>query len=177
MDGRTAAGQRDEKMNTLSSVVDLWWPYDSRSKSVLSKDVYPHKVLYHCNHNESEEVLWWWNSKCSARSTFLSTTQAVTPPHPAFKMPRQRPNILISGTPGTGKSLTVERLLERTDMRHISVNDLAKENDYFDSRDEERDAMVLDEEAILDEMEPQMQACQECGRFAMENCLSRDLAV
>jgi len=41
-------------------------------------------------------------------------------------MGRTKPNILITGTPGTGKTTTSALLAEQTGLKHVNVGDLVK---------------------------------------------------
>lgn len=65
-----------------------------------------------------------------------------------------RANILVTGTPGVGKSFVAEVLAARLGMKHVSVSDLAKSSNGLGEWDAERDCHVLDEDAVLDAMEP-----------------------
>lgn len=66
------------------------------------------------------------------------------------------PNILITGTPGTGKSTLGRELADRTGLTYVNVGDVAKENDFFDGWDEKYDCAVLDEDSLIDELESQL---------------------
>ncbi len=67
---------------------------------------------------------------------------------------RKRPNILVTGTPGCGKTSTASFLAERIGfLRHINVGDLIKEHKCYEGRDEELDTNILDEDKLLDLME------------------------
>ena len=59
---------------------------------------------------------------------------------------RTRPNILVTGTPGTGKTVTASTLAERTGLNYISVGDLAKEKHLYEGWDEQYGCHVLDED-------------------------------
>ncbi|VDN35259.1 unnamed protein product [Dibothriocephalus latus] len=72
-------------------------------------------------------------------------------------MQRSSPNILITGTPGCGKSTLSAELAAATGLNYISVNDVAKEQDLYDEYDEENECHVLDEDRVIDELEPKMQ--------------------
>lgn len=61
---------------------------------------------------------------------------------------RCRPNILITGTPGTGKSVLGTELSVRSGMNYINVGELAKENNFYEGWDEERQCHVLDEDRV-----------------------------
>lgn len=66
------------------------------------------------------------------------------------------PNILVTGTPGTGKS-TFCKILERTiGLRHIEVGEFARERDLLHSYDEKLDCQYMHEDAVLDALEPIM---------------------
>ncbi|KAJ1913861.1 factor activating pos9, partial [Mycoemilia scoparia] len=70
--------------------------------------------------------------------------------------PRTKPNILITGTPGTGKTTTAEMLEISTGLKKITAGDLVKERNLHDGYDEEFDTYILNEDKLLDEMEPMM---------------------
>jgi broad-specificity NMP kinase len=61
---------------------------------------------------------------------------------------RSRPNILITGTPGTGKTILGMELSKRTGMNYINVGEVAKENNFYEGWDEERQSHVLDEDSV-----------------------------
>ncbi|KAL4129442.1 hypothetical protein PRIC2_005450 [Phytophthora ramorum] len=68
-----------------------------------------------------------------------------------------RPNILVTGTPGTGKTSMCQQLAERSQLlSHLNVGDLVKERGLHSGRDEEFDCFVLDEDKVCDEMEDMM---------------------
>jgi len=60
------------------------------------------------------------------------------------------PNILICGTPGTGKSTLAHELCSlQPGMRYVNVSDLTKERRLHDGEyDVERDTLVLDEDKV-----------------------------
>lgn len=66
---------------------------------------------------------------------------------------RKRPNILITGTPGVGKTSTASLIAERLGFRHVNVGELIKQCKCYDGFDEELDTNILDEDKLLDEME------------------------
>ncbi|GME85390.1 hypothetical protein B5S31_g3456 [[Candida] boidinii] len=67
---------------------------------------------------------------------------------------RLLPNIIITGTPGCGKTSHSEQLAEVAGLKHIPVSDFAKKNGCIDGFDEERDTAIVDEDKLLDEIEP-----------------------
>lgn len=81
---------------------------------------------------------------------------------------RKAPNILISGTPGTGKSTLARAVAERTGLTYLNVGDLIKEKGFHAGKDTEFDAFILDEaseDKLLDDMEPLL---GEKGGFVVE---------
>jgi len=63
-------------------------------------------------------------------------------------MSRSLPNIIITGTPGTGKTSHCELLAERTGLRHISVNQVVKDRECHEGWDEEYQSWVVDEDKV-----------------------------
>lgn len=68
----------------------------------------------------------------------------------------KRPNILITGTPGVGKSTLAKELASITGFTYLCVGDLAKEEQLYDGFDTELDCPILDEDQVVDEMEEKM---------------------
>mmetsp|Transcript_47687 Transcript_47687/g.118103 ORF Transcript_47687/g.118103 Transcript_47687/m.118103 type:complete len:185 (-) Transcript_47687:207-761(-) len=72
---------------------------------------------------------------------------------------RRLPNILITGTPGTGKSTTAHLLQEKVaGLTHIEIGKLVKEQHLHNGWDEEYQSYILDEDRICDAIEDQMDA-------------------
>lgn len=68
---------------------------------------------------------------------------------------RNHPNVLITGTPGTGKSATSELLQRRfSDFQYYNISDFAQKNDCYDGYDESRKSHIVDEDKLLDILEP-----------------------
>lgn len=68
---------------------------------------------------------------------------------------RYKPNLLITGTPGCGKSTTCELLQRRLpEYKYYNISDFAKEHDCHDGYDEARKSYIVDEDRLLDELEP-----------------------
>ncbi|KAK4193088.1 AAA domain-containing protein [Podospora australis] len=68
-------------------------------------------------------------------------------------MSRTLPNIIITGTPGVGKTSHCELLAERTGLKHLSVNDVVKDKECHDGYDEEYQSWIVDEDKLLDAIE------------------------
>eukprot|EP00795_Rhopilema_esculentum_P006173 gene6173-11570_t len=66
---------------------------------------------------------------------------------------RDFPNILITGTPGTGKTLLAKELADRTGMKFINVGELAEKEQLYDGWDEELQCHILDEDRVVDEID------------------------
>ncbi|ODV76847.1 P-loop containing nucleoside triphosphate hydrolase protein [Suhomyces tanzawaensis NRRL Y-17324] len=79
---------------------------------------------------------------------------------------RYIPNIIITGTPGCGKTSHAEGLVaqlneeihvKNTKFQHFSISDIAKERKCIDSYDEVLDTSVVDEDKLLDSLEPDLE--------------------
>lgn len=66
---------------------------------------------------------------------------------------RQRPNILITGTPGTGKSTLATKVAENLGFTYIDAAKEIKDNELYAEYDEKRKCHVLDEDAFLDHLQ------------------------
>ncbi|WWC60082.1 uncharacterized protein I303_102645 [Kwoniella dejecticola CBS 10117] len=71
---------------------------------------------------------------------------------------RQFPIILITGTPGTGKTLHSALLAQElaessTPMKHLNIGDIVKEHGFHEGWDEEWQSWIVDEERLLDYLE------------------------
>jgi adenylate kinase len=67
------------------------------------------------------------------------------------------PNILITGTPGTGKTETSSIIAERIGFRHLQVGQLIKENQCYEEIDESLDTMIIDDDKVCDLLEPMIE--------------------
>lgn len=62
---------------------------------------------------------------------------------------RQRPNIIITGTPGTGKSTHAQALVEACPtLQHINVVELVKLKGLHEGYDEEWQTYVVDDDKV-----------------------------
>ncbi|CAM9020780.1 unnamed protein product [Wickerhamomyces anomalus] len=57
---------------------------------------------------------------------------------------RPLPNIILTGTPVSGIK----------GFKHVNITDFAKENDAYDGFDKERNSHIVDEDKLLDALEP-----------------------
>lgn len=63
-------------------------------------------------------------------------------------MSRTKPNIVVTGTPGVGKTSLCESLVGDTGLQHLSINRIAKERECHDGWDEEMDSWIIDEDKV-----------------------------
>lgn len=75
-------------------------------------------------------------------------------------MARKYPNIILTGTPGVGKTTTAQQLIEiaqssdtKIPLKHLSINKIAKDENLYESFDEELQTHVVDEDKLLDHVE------------------------
>ena len=80
------------------------------------------------------------------------------PPPPPHKM-NALPNILVAGTPGTGKTSLCKMLVEtETKLRHVDLSQLVqREPSLRDGFDEQSQSWFLNDDAIVDFLEAEMQ--------------------
>ncbi|KAG5221447.1 factor activating pos [Salix suchowensis] len=69
---------------------------------------------------------------------------------------RQAPVIILTGTPGTGKSTHAQFLAEASPipLKNINVSEFVKEKGLHEGYDEEWQSYTVDEDRLLDELEP-----------------------
>ncbi|RNA01512.1 adenylate kinase isoenzyme 6-like, partial [Brachionus plicatilis] len=63
------------------------------------------------------------------------------------------PNVMITGTPGTGKTTLCSQLVEQTGLNLISIGELAKDNNFYGEYDTELQSYELDEDKVIDEID------------------------
>ncbi|KAL5041126.1 peptidase family C78-domain-containing protein [Aspergillus fruticulosus] len=60
------------------------------------------------------------------------------------------------GTPGVGKTVHCEQLAQDTGLRHLSINQIAKDRGCYETYDEELKTWVVDEDKLLDAIEDEV---------------------
>ncbi|KAL1302572.1 hypothetical protein AAFC00_002953 [Neodothiora populina] len=71
---------------------------------------------------------------------------------------RTSPNIIITGTPGVGKTTHCQQLAESSGLAHLDVNKVVKERNCDDGYDEELKSVIVDEDKLLDAIESELEA-------------------
>jgi len=69
---------------------------------------------------------------------------------------RSLPNILITGTPGTGKTTTCEQVAEALGFRGINVGEWVATQNLHSGWDEKFEAHIIDEDKVCDALEDQL---------------------
>lgn len=71
----------------------------------------------------------------------------------------KKPNILITGTPATGKTSMAQLIAQELELTHVEVGKVVKEERFFTSYDATLDTRIIeedDEDRLLDFLEPRM---------------------
>ncbi|CAF0854395.1 unnamed protein product [Didymodactylos carnosus] len=75
-----------------------------------------------------------------------------------------RPNIIICGTPGVGKSRLCQDLCQKCpELRYININDIAQEKSLYIEYDDDNECQVLDDERVQDFLEEKYFRLKESG--------------
>ncbi len=74
---------------------------------------------------------------------------------------RNLPNIIVTGTPGVGKTTTSEQLVSfsstsTSPLKYLSINALVKDHGCHEGYDEEMKTYIVDEDRLLDEVEKEV---------------------
>lgn len=69
------------------------------------------------------------------------------------KIKRILPNILITGTPGTGKTILAEEVAKKAGLKYVSIADTIKKKNLYDEWDERLNCYILDEDGLIDELD------------------------
>ncbi|KAI9818570.1 MAG: factor activating pos9 [Pycnora praestabilis] len=69
---------------------------------------------------------------------------------------RTTPSIIVTGSPGVGKTSHCELLAQNTGMKHLAINDVVKDRDCHDGWDAEYQSWIVDEDKLLDTIEDEV---------------------
>ena len=65
---------------------------------------------------------------------------------------RSKPNFLVTGTPGVGKTTFAEMMAQRFGLVHVPVSRLIDEKHLWEEKDEERNCTIYSEQMLDDEI-------------------------
>ena len=63
-------------------------------------------------------------------------------------MARSKPNIIVTGTPGVGKTSHCEVLAENAGLQHLRINDIVKQRQCHEGWDETHQSYIVDEDKV-----------------------------
>ncbi|THH03227.1 hypothetical protein EW145_g6426 [Phellinidium pouzarii] len=91
-------------------------------------------------------------SEIAANPAVLECTEIMEPDQKA----KHFPVILITGTPGSGKTTHAQLLVQESPipLQYVNVGDLVKDKGLHEGYDEEWQSYIVDEDKLLDELEP-----------------------
>ena len=64
-------------------------------------------------------------------------------------MARKSPNIVVTGTPGVGKTSHCELLARNTGLEHLSINEVVKAKGCHEGWSDEFHSYIVDEDKVL----------------------------
>ena len=72
---------------------------------------------------------------------------------------RTLPNIIVTGTPGVGKTTTCIQLVSSSSspLHHLSINALVKDRQCHEGYDDDLKSYIVDEDKLLDEVEKDLE--------------------
>lgn len=56
--------------------------------------------------------------------------------------------MIITGTPGVGKTVHCEQLAQETGLRHLSINQVAKDRGCYEEFDQKLQSWIIDEDKV-----------------------------
>nr|POE65302.1 adenylate kinase isoenzyme 6 like hbr1 [Quercus suber] len=74
-------------------------------------------------------------------------------------MLRTSPNIIVTGTPGVGKTTTCEDLAQKTGLHHLNINEVVKQHNIGEKSSDPEDphTKIVDEDRLLDVIENELE--------------------
>jgi adenylate kinase len=88
---------------------------------------------------------------------------------------RKYPNIIVTGTPGVGKTTTVTELLSQAataspsiPLKNLSINDLVKSRECHEGYDEHLQTYIVDDDKLMDEVEKEISDGKGDGGFVID---------
>lgn len=68
---------------------------------------------------------------------------------PQQERTNRKPNILVTGTPGTGKTTFSDLLATKLEFEHVNASEWVKDKKLHQGYDESFDTYILDEDKVL----------------------------
>eukprot|EP00929_Paragymnodinium_shiwhaense_P022797 TRINITY_DN14453_c0_g1_i1.p2 TRINITY_DN14453_c0_g1~~TRINITY_DN14453_c0_g1_i1.p2 ORF type:complete len:249 (+),score=68.52 TRINITY_DN14453_c0_g1_i1:69-815(+) len=87
---------------------------------------------------------------------------------------KKRANVLVTGTPGTGKTTFSSALAAAAGLKHIEVSKMISEQRLYTEWDDDMNCSIFDEDMVCDALEPKVSAGGCVVDFHSAECLPED---
>jgi Cdc6-like AAA superfamily ATPase len=115
----------------------------------ISRIIATRRVILQCTINK-DTISTFRTYNCSPTSLHRKLHPRIHSLTPYLSMARTNPNIIVTGTPGVGKTTHAEQLARSLGFKHISVNQIVKDEGFHEGKDEETGSWIVDEEKVRD---------------------------
>lgn len=120
----------------------------TRRYSITTRLLAPYKKKIYIRHNNIDDDDEDEYLTPRSQSHNIIFRPATTRQNREDNMARKSPNIVITGTPGVGKTTHAEQLAQATGLKHLSVNTIVKDEGFHEGKDEETGSWIVDEDKV-----------------------------